>query len=52
MANRDPAYFLRMVQYLIPGLVLAWAYDHSGTLWSSISLHAGVNALSALAGSL
>ena len=52
VANRDPAYFLRMVQYLIPGLVLAWAYDHSGTLWSSISLHAGVNALSALAGSL
>ena len=52
VANRDPAYFLQMVQYLIPGLVLAWAYDHSGTLWASIGLHAGVNALSALAGSL
>lgn len=33
-----------------PGLVLAWAYDHSGTLWASIGLHAGVNALSVLSG--
>lgn len=52
LANRDPAYFLLMAQYLIPGLVLAWAYDHSGTLWASIGLHAGVNALSVLAGSV
>ena len=52
VANRDPAYFLLMVQYLIPGLVLAWAYDHSGTLWASIGLHAGVNALSVLAGTI
>lgn len=52
VAGRDPAYLLVMVQYLIPGLVLAWAYDHSGTLWASIALHAGVNALSVLAGSL
>lgn len=50
LANRDPAYFLQMAQYLIPGLVLAWAYDHSGTLWASIGLHAGVNALAVLAG--
>lgn len=50
VANRDPGYFLLMVQYLIPGLVLAWAYDHSGTLWASIGLHAGVNALSVLSG--
>lgn len=48
VADRNPAYFLLMVQYLIPGLVLAWAYDHSGTLWASIGLHAGVNALSVL----
>lgn len=52
LANRDPAYFVRMVQYLVPGLVLAWAYDHSGTLWASIGLHAGVNALSVLAGTV
>ena len=52
VAGRDPAYFLLMAQYLIPGLVLAWAYDHAGTLWASVALHAGVNALSALAGSV
>ena len=34
------------VKYLVPGLVLAWAYDHTGTLWSSILLHAAANALS------
>ena len=39
-------YFLLMVQYLVPGLVLAWAYDHTGTLWSSILLHAAANAMS------
>ncbi len=50
VADRNPAYFLLMVQYLIPGLVLAWAYDHAGTLWASIGLHAGVNALSVLSG--
>ena len=52
VANRDAVYFLLMAQYLIPGLVLAWAYDHSGTLWASVALHAGVNALSVLAGSV
>ena len=50
VANRDAGYFLMMLQYLIPGLVLAWAYDHAGTLWASIGLHAGVNTLSVLAG--
>lgn len=49
---RDPAYLLMTVQYLAPGLALAWAYDHSGTLWASIGLHAGVNALSVLGGTV
>ena len=31
---------------LVPGLVLAWAYDHTGTLWTSIGIHAAANALS------
>ncbi len=44
--SRDLTYFLLMVQYLVPGVVLAWAYDHSGTLWTSIGLHAAANALS------
>lgn len=41
----DAGYLLLMVQYLVPGLVFAWAYDRSGTLWTSIALHAVVNAL-------
>ena len=48
--RQDITYFLLMVQYLVPGLVLAWAYDHTGTLWSSILLHAAANALHVLAG--
>ena len=45
VVNHDITYFWLMVQYLVPGLVLAWAYDHSGTLWSSIGLHVAANAL-------
>lgn len=41
----DWSYFVLMLQYLIPGLVFAWAFDRSGTLWTSILLHATVNAL-------
>ena len=44
--RQDITYFLLMVQYLVPGLVLAWAYDHTGTLWNSVLLHAAANALS------
>lgn len=47
--NHDAAYFWLMLQYLMPGAVLAWAYDHSGTLWTSIALHGLANALSVLA---
>ena len=37
--------FLLMLQYLVPGIVLAWVYDHTGSLWTSIGLHAIANAL-------
>ena len=47
--QQDITYFLLMVQYLVPGAVLAWAYESSGTLWTSIGLHAVANALSAWA---
>ncbi|KAF5055854.1 CPBP intramembrane metalloprotease [anaerobic digester metagenome] len=47
--SHDVAYFWLMVQYLVPGMVLAWAYDHSGTLWTSVGLHTAANALSVLA---
>lgn len=48
VGRQDVTYFLLCVQYLVPGVVLAWAYEHSGTLWSAIAVHAIVNALSAL----
>lgn len=46
LVKQDITYFVLMLQYLVPGLVLAWAYEHSGSLWSSIGLHAAANALS------
>lgn len=47
---RDPAYLLMVVQYLAPGLVLAWVYEHTGTLWAPVLLHVCVNALAVLGG--
>lgn len=41
----DLAYLLVGVQYLVPGLVLAWAYERSGSLWGSVLLHFAVNGL-------
>jgi len=49
VVQRDVTYFVLMVQYLVPGLVLAWTYDRTGTLWTSIGVHAAANALSAWA---
>lgn len=37
--------FLLMLQYFVPGVVFAWCYEQSGTLWASILPHAFVNAL-------
>lgn len=34
-----------LTQYLVPGILFAWVYDRSGTLWPSILLHMSVNAL-------
>lgn len=47
--SRDVTYFLLTLQYLLPGAAMAWAYEHTGTLWTSVMLHAAVNGLSALA---
>ena len=33
------------LQYLVPGAVLAWSYDRSGTLWTPILIHVAANAL-------
>ena len=46
VVRQDVTYFLVMLQYLVPGVVLAWAYEHSGTLWASIGVHVVANALS------
>ena len=43
--HRDLSYFLLMLQYLVPGLMFAWTYEKSGTLWGSVLLHSIVNAL-------
>ncbi len=45
VVNQSLAYFLLMLQYLVPGLVLAWVYERSGTLWGSVLLHSAVNAM-------
>ena len=44
----DLSYFVLMLQYLVPGVVFAWCFEHSGNLWTPILLHAAVNALSLL----
>ena len=45
LVHQDTAYFLVLLLYLVPGLVLAGVYEYSATLWSSIAVHAAVNAL-------
>ena len=47
--NHSWTYLLQMLQYLIPGLVMAWTYERSGTLWGSVLLHAAVNGLAVAA---
>lgn len=42
----DLSYLILMVQYIAPGLVMAWAFERSGSLWGSILLHCAVNGLS------
>lgn len=37
---------LLLSQYLLPGAVMAWTFERSGSLWGSILLHGTVNGLS------
>lgn len=48
ISSGEARYFWLMLLYFAPGAVLAWAYEHSGTLWTAIGLHAAANALSIL----
>lgn len=45
MVDQSLGAFLLMLQYFVPGIVFAWCYEQSGTLWASIIPHAFVNAL-------
>lgn len=45
VGTQNLTHFLVMLQYLVPGFMLAWSYDRSGTLWTPIALHAVFNAL-------
>ena len=41
----DVGCLMVMGQYLVPGAVMAWAYEKSGSLWGSVLLHCAVNGL-------
>ncbi len=45
VAYGDPWYFVYMLQYLPVSFVLAWLYERSGTIWTSIAFHMMFNAL-------
>ena len=42
----DPRLLLYALQYLPVSVVLAWAYERSGSIWTNIFFHMGFNALS------
>ena len=44
-AAGDWTYLLTAVQYIVPGLVMAWTCERAGCLWGSVLLHGTVNAL-------
>ena len=44
-AAGDWTYLLTAVQYIAPGLVMAWTCERAGSLWGSVLLHGTVNAL-------
>lgn len=37
---------LLLAQYMLPGAVMAWTFERSGSLWGSVLLHGFVNGLS------
>ena len=46
VAYSDPAMLLYALQYIPVSIVLAWCYERSGCIWTSIFFHMGFNALS------
>jgi len=45
-AAGDWTYLLTALQYVVPGVVMAWTCERAGSLWGSVLLHGVVNALS------
>ena len=46
VAYQDPAMLLYALQYIPVSIVLAWAYERSGCIWTNIFFHMGFNAMS------
>ena len=46
VVNHDLSQLLYVVQYIPASVALAWAYERSGSIWTSIFFHMGFNALS------
>lgn len=46
LMDQNITYLIMAIQYLVPGLVFAWSYEHSGNLLTPILTHICVNALS------
>ena len=44
-AAGDWTYLLTGLQYVAPGLVMAWTRERAGSLWGSVLLHGAVNGL-------
>ena len=40
---------ISILAYLVPGFVLAWAYERTGTIWTSILIHLGINTIATIA---
>jgi membrane protease YdiL (CAAX protease family) len=47
-----PNLFLVMLLYIPAGIALCWAYDESGSVWTAIFLHALMNLVAVLLGSV
>ena len=46
VAEQDLSQLIYVVQYIPASVALAWAYERSGSIWTSVFFHMGFNALS------
>ncbi len=49
LASGDPVMLLYAIQYVPVSVALAWAYERSGSIWTTVFFHMGFNAVSFLA---